>query len=56
MAWLILGASEGMIILWLMIEILRAPSGYQDETGFHEGKEDDRGSNSRTRQRPRLQV
>ncbi len=38
MLWLIIGASEGMIILWLMIEVMRAPNGYQDESGFHEIK------------------
>ena len=39
MIWLIVGASEALIILWLMIEIMRAPNGYQDENGFHEVKE-----------------
>jgi len=37
--WLIIGAVEGMIILWLVIEILTAPNGYEDENGFHEIKE-----------------
>ena len=41
MTWLIVGASEAVIILWLMVEIVRAPNGYQDENGFHEVKEGD---------------
>ncbi len=39
MIWLIVGASEAVIVLWLMVEIMRAPNGYQDEYGFHEVKE-----------------
>jgi hypothetical protein len=39
MFWLIFGVSEALIILWLMVEIMRAPNGYQDENGFHEVKE-----------------
>ncbi len=41
MIWLIVGASEAAIIFWLMFEIMRAPNGYQDESGFHEVKEGD---------------
>ncbi len=36
MIWLILGAIEALIILWLVTELRRAPLGYEDRTGFHE--------------------
>jgi len=39
MAWIIIGMSEGIIIMWLMAEILGAPAGYEDQSGFHEVKE-----------------
>ncbi|HUI31609.1 MAG TPA: hypothetical protein VLX91_15470 [Candidatus Acidoferrales bacterium] len=36
MVWMIVGAGEPLAILWLLIETLRAPIGYQDESGFHQ--------------------
>jgi len=42
MVWTIIGAGVALIILWLIVEIINAPNGYEDENDFHEvedGKE-----------------
>lgn len=39
MTALILSAAFGALLAWIVREVLRAPEGHQDSTGFHYGPE-----------------